>query len=234
MLERYLAERTRLEVDRRPSRQSEPMPELLEEVERLPERYRGPDRALLTWKASRTSRPRGPWVARSGPSQTRLQRGKARLRDRLVRRGLAPVAGLLAMGVESAEAATAVVSGSVPAALSESTARAAVQFAASRAAGLATTAIGLAQGVLSSLFWNRLRKSAGLVTVLFMGVALTVLRLAGGRPEVGEARVTDRRASPRRPGPARPGRRRVDAGRGGTTSPTPRPTRRPTRRGTTS
>ena len=53
------------------------------------------------WKAGPTTRPPGSWVVRCGRSQTRLQRGKAKLRTRLVRRGLAPAAGLLAIGVES-------------------------------------------------------------------------------------------------------------------------------------
>ena len=84
--------------------------------------------------------------------QTRLQRGKARLRDRLVGRGLAPAAGSLAMGIESAEAASALVDGPVSAALSRSTAQASVQFAASRTARLATSAVGLAQARRSDFF----------------------------------------------------------------------------------
>ncbi len=182
LLERYLVQRARSELSRAGS-PAEPMPELLEEVERLPERYRAPivlcylegqsheQAALVLGCAIRTV-------------QTRLQRGRAKLRTRLVRRGLAPATVLAALGVESAEAAAPALTGSIPAALSESTARASVQFAAARAAGLAGAAIGLAQGVLRSLFWSRLRRAAvGLG--LFAGLALTLLAISasGQKPE---------------------------------------------------
>ncbi len=152
------------------------MPELLEEVERLPERYRAP---IVLCYLEGQSQEQAALVLGCPirTVQTRLQRGKARLRTRLVRRGLAPAAGLLAMGVESAESATSLLAGSVPATLAETTARASVQFAATRAAGLATAAIGLAHGVLESLYWNRLRR-AGLGFGLFAGLALAVLAIA--------------------------------------------------------
>ncbi len=168
------------------------MPELLEEVERLPERYRAP--IVLCYLEGQSHEQAAHVLGCPLRTiQTRLQRGKAKLRTRLVRRGLAPAAALAAIAGESAEAATAVLTGSVPAALSESTARASVQFAASRAAGLATAAIGLAQGVLRSLFWNRLRRAAvglGLVA----GLALTFLAISasGQKPEKPAATITGR------------------------------------------
>ena len=109
MLERYLAERARIES---PTAEppSEPMPELLEEVERLPERYRAP--IVLCYLEGQSHEQAARVLGCPMRTvQTRLQRGKAKLRTRLVRRGLAPAAGLLAMGVESAEAATAVLAG---------------------------------------------------------------------------------------------------------------------------
>jgi RNA polymerase sigma factor (sigma-70 family) len=191
MLARYLGEQARHE----PSRTEPPeslMPELLEEVERLPERYRAPivlcylegqsheQAALVLGCAIRTV-------------QTRLQRGRAKLRTRLVRRGLAPATVLAAIGVESAEAAAPALTGSIPAAPSESTARASVQFAAARAAGLAGAAIGLAQGVLRSLFWNRLRRAA-LGLGLVSGLALTLLAISasGQKPEKPAVTVAGR------------------------------------------
>ncbi len=158
-------------------RPSEPIPELLEEVERLPERYRAP--LVLCYLEGRSHEQAARILGCPMRTvATRLQRGKAKLRTRLVRRGLAPAAGLVAMGVESAGAAPAVLAASVPSALSESTARASVQFAASRAAGLATSAACLARGVIRSLLWNRVRRAAGLVFALSIGLALGALALA--------------------------------------------------------
>jgi RNA polymerase sigma factor (sigma-70 family) len=199
VLERFLAERIR------PGSQAaepsvEPMPEVLEEVERLPERYRAP--IVLCYLEGRSHEQAA--TALGCPIrtvQTRLQRGKAKLRTRLVRRGLAPAVALAAIGVESAEAAGAGLGGTVPAALSESTARASVQFAASRAAGLASAAIGLAQGVLRSLFWSRLRRVAA-GCGLCAGLALTLLAISalGQKPERPAAtvagKIVDERGRP--------------------------------------
>ena len=170
----------------------------------------GPDRALL---------PGGP-VARAGRRalgcpmrtvETRLQRGKAKLRTRLVRRGLAPAAGLLAIGVESAEAAPAVLAGSVPPALSESTARASVQFAASpgrrarhdRRSAWPRASSGPSSGTDSGAGGAGVRPVAG--------PGPDLLRHRRGRPEARQAGGDDQRPHPRRPGPAHPRRRGLDA-----------------------
>ncbi len=138
--------------------------------------------------------------------ETRLQRGKAKLRTRLVRRGLAPAAGLLAIGVEAP-------AGSIPAALTESTARASLQFAAARAAGLASTAVGLAQGVMRTLFWDRLGRAAGRMFALSLGLALTIAAIVTAAqkpdqsgPTIG-GRIVDENGLPI------PRRRSVAAGR---------------------
>ncbi len=176
MLERFLVERARIESTSS-DRPSEPIPELLEEVERLPERYRAP--LVLCYLEGRSHEQAARILGCPMRTvATRLQRGKAKLRTRLVRRGLAPAVGLVAMGVESASAAPAVLAGSVPSALCESTARASVQFAASLADGLATSAAGLARGVIRTLLWNRVRRAAGLVFALSIGLALGVLAIA--------------------------------------------------------
>jgi RNA polymerase sigma factor (sigma-70 family) len=169
-LERYLAERASHEAPI--ARQtSEPTPEVLEELERLPECYRAP---IVLCYLEGHSHEEAALILGCPPRtlQTRLQRGKARLRDRLVRRGIAPAAGLLVMGIVSAEAAPIVWAGSVPTVLSESTARASVQFVASRKAGVATSAVGLAQSVIRTFFWNRLWRAAGAFFGLAVGLAL--------------------------------------------------------------
>jgi hypothetical protein len=139
--------------------------------------------------------------------QTRLQRGKAKLRLLLVRRGLAPGAGLLTAGLAGGEhpARAAVVtaaSGMLPAGLRESTARAAVQFAAARPAGLASSALRLAQGVLRRLLWNRLSHAAVLTAGLAIALTLTFFGLAASVQETAKSadtitiRVVDDRGRP--------------------------------------
>lgn len=172
MLERYLVERARVEPARDDRSGAEPMPEVLEELERLPERYRAP--IVLCYLEGRShEQAAGILGCAQRTVETRLRRGRARLKDRLVRRGLAPAAGLAALGIESAEAAP-IGATTLPAALTESIARASVQFAAAHAAGLGGSAIGLAQGVLKSLFWTRLKRTAGMAMGLLVGLSLAL------------------------------------------------------------
>jgi RNA polymerase sigma factor (sigma-70 family) len=192
VLARYLADRHRHEPGE-VEPPGEPMPELFEEVERLPERYRAP--IVLCYLEGQSHEQ----VARAlgcplRTVATRLQRGKEKLRTRLVRRGLAPAAGFLAMGVGSAEAARAIPTGSLPSAIAESTARASLQFAARGGGGLATAAMGLAQGVIRSLFWIRFRRAAGAASGLAMGLALTAFAFtaAGQKSDRPAATITGR------------------------------------------
>ncbi len=138
LLERVVAEQARHEAIREPEGPRELMPELYEEIARLPERYRAP--IVLCYlegqsheEAARTLR------CRLRTLQTRLQRGKAKLRLRLLGRGLAPGTGLLAVwlagGEHSGSAAAAAMTPlnrMLRVGLSESTARASVQFVAAR------------------------------------------------------------------------------------------------------
>ncbi|MHB1558602.1 MAG: sigma-70 family RNA polymerase sigma factor [Isosphaeraceae bacterium] len=172
MLERYLVERARVEPSGSDRPRPEPMPEVLEELERLPERYRAP--IVLCYLEGRShEQAAGILGCAQRTVETRLRRGRARLKDRLVRRGLAPAAGLAGLGIDTVEAA-AIGATAVPAALTESTARASVQFAAAHAAGLGGSAIGLAQGVLKSLFWTRLKRTAGMAMGLLVGLSLAL------------------------------------------------------------
>ena len=185
LLESYLADRASYEASMA-QRPGEPLPEVLEEVERLPERYRAP--IVLCYLEGQSHEQAAQMLGCPLRTlQTRLQRGKARLRDRLVSRGLAPAAGLLAMGIESAEAAPA---GSVPTVLSESTARASVQFATSHARRLATTAVGLAEGVIRCHFWNRSWRAARVVFGLALGLGLTCFAFAPASQEPVEPAKT--------------------------------------------
>ncbi|MFI5455998.1 MAG: sigma-70 family RNA polymerase sigma factor [Isosphaerales bacterium] len=183
LLERVVAEQARHEAIREPEGPRELMPELYEEIARLPERYRAP--IVLCYLEGQSHEEAARTLGcRLRTLQTRLQRGKAKLRLRLLGRGLAPGTGLLAVWLAGGEhpgsaaaAAMTPVNRMLRAGLSESTARASVQFVAARMDGLASSTVGLAQCVLKTLFWNRLRNAAGLVAVLAMGLPLTLYGL---------------------------------------------------------
>ena len=179
LLERIVAQRARHEAIEESEGALDLMPELYEEVARLPEHYRAP---IILCYLEGQSHEEAAEILRCGlrTLQTRLERGKAKLRLRLTRRGFAPGIGLLTAGLAGGEhpAAAAVVmaaSGMLPAGLTESTARRAVQFATARPAGASAAALRLAQGVLQTLFWNRLSHVAGVAMAMtFVGLAAAV------------------------------------------------------------
>jgi RNA polymerase sigma factor (sigma-70 family) len=205
LLERVAAEQARHEAIQEPKGPPEPMPELYEEVARLPEHYRAP--IVLCYLEGQTHEQAARILrCKLRTLQTRLQRGKARLRLRLVRRGLAPATALLAAELAGSEhpaaAASAAANGMLSAGLSDSTARASVHFAAARATGLAPSALGLAQDVLKTLFWNRMRCAAGLAAGLAIVLTLTFFALAAAVQDTGTpadtvtVRVLDDRRRP--------------------------------------
>ena len=93
-----------------------------------------------------------------GTLQSRLARGRERLRERLIRRGVTPSAALPG-AVFRAEMARAVV----PAALADSTTRAALASAAGRLAiiGSISTPAALTEEVLKTMWFHKLRMIAG-------------------------------------------------------------------------
>ena len=158
-----------------------------------------------------------------GTLQSRLARGRERLRGRLLRRGLAPATALLA-GFLSTEG----VNAAIPDALVTSTIRMALQFAAGNAAiaGVASaSAAFLTRGVLKTMFLHKLRIAFGATLVVSLTAAGALgwagqtlpadapaqfrradhrtrrfrkFRLDGSRPRVVPRRRTGRRAR-RRP-----------------------------------
>jgi RNA polymerase sigma factor (sigma-70 family) len=140
----------------------DPQPLLQEELERLPAKYRSP--MVLCYLEGRTNEEAArqlQWPV--GTLKVRLLRGREMLRTRLVRRGLVLSAAVLATAL-SADAAPA-----VPPALLETTARAALAFAAGPAAGtgvLSAQAVALAKGVLKTWSWTRLMIAAAVLLAL--------------------------------------------------------------------
>ncbi len=193
LLERVVAEQARHEAIREPEDPCELMPELYEEIARLPEHYRAPIVLCYLEGQSHEEAARDPPCCRlldAANPAPRVAKEQKLPRQRLVRRGRAPGTGLLAVWLAGGEqpgsaaaAAMTPLNRMLRVGLSESTARASVQFVAARMDGLASSAVGLAQCVLKSLFWNRLRNAAGLVAVLAMGLTLTFYGLSAAVEE---------------------------------------------------
>jgi HlyD family secretion protein len=137
---------------------------LHEEIDRLPDRYRAP--VVLCDLEGRTHEQ----VARHlgwpvGTVKSRLSRGRERLRDRLLRRGLTPDAGLIAstLSFDSSMA-------SISTALVDSTAGAATRFLTVQSI-VRGSAASLAQGVLRSMTMTRWLKAASVLLVAGATVA---------------------------------------------------------------
>ena len=152
-------------------RPAEPMPEVQEEVDRLPERYRAP--VVLCYLEGLTQEEAA--IRLRLPASTvrvRLMRARTRLRDRLTRRGLAPAALAALSTAGRAEAA-------VPAPLVDETIGAATRFAAGRAAGVSAPVAALVQGVFRAMFLAKLKSAAALLAALLLVSTLMISTLAG-------------------------------------------------------
>jgi RNA polymerase sigma factor (sigma-70 family) len=137
---------------------------LHEEVDRLPARYRA---AVVLCDLQGRSCPEAAgqlgWPV--GTVKSRLARGRARLRTRLVRRGLAPSAGALT-ALTAGEAATA----AVPTTLAATTARLAARAAAGEAA--TGTVAALTKGVIRAMILAKWKTAA-------LAVALALVAAGG-------------------------------------------------------
>jgi HlyD family secretion protein len=149
---------------------------LHEEINRLPERYRAP--VVVCDLEGRThdqaARHLG-WPV--GTVKSRLSRGRERLRDRLLRRGLTPDAGLIASAL-SFDGSMA----SIPTALVDSTAGAATRFLTVRSI-VRAPAVSLAQGVLRSMTITRWLKAASVFLVA--GATVAGFDVLAGRGPAG-------------------------------------------------
>ena len=137
-----------------------------------------------------------------GTVESRLSRGRLRLRDRLVRRGLAPAAA--ALWAETARDASA----ALPAALIKHTARFVTSSPAAGAVPAAVTA--LAEGVIQMLWLARLKPLVAVASVLILatvGVAVQGRQKSapeGAREQVKPAAPPAAGAGAAAPAPAGP------------------------------
>ena len=151
---------------------------LHEELGYLPAKYRVP--LVLCYLEGMTSEQAARqlgWPA--GTVRSRLARGRARLRARLIHRGLAPSAAAVVATLSSTPAEA-----SVPWALAELTARAAVHVAGRNltAGAIPASVVALSEEVLRAMSMIKLTAMAAVAAV---GLATTALALAhppGGNP----------------------------------------------------
>jgi RNA polymerase sigma factor (sigma-70 family) len=174
-----------------------------DELARLPARYRSP--LVLCYLEGRT---RDEAAQQLGWSLTtfrgRLERGRERLRARLIRRGLTLSAALFAgaLGESSASAAP-------PPAFVVRTVKAALLYAAGRAApdGFSVQAVALAEGVLKTMLLSKLKfVTAALVALAVLGASAAGLmqRALADKPAAAPAQqpAAERPADP--PAKAKP------------------------------
>lgn len=174
---------------------------LAEEVNRLPERCRAVV-VLCYLQGATTEEAARVLGCPRGTVLSRLASARQRLRQRLLRRGLAPALALAA--VSFGETALA----SPSAALVAGVVGAALPFAAGRAAlpMVSTQAATLAQGALQTMLWNKIKFVGAMACVLALAGS-GVGWMAGGRSETETAppvaapplkKETARRAAPER------------------------------------
>jgi RNA polymerase sigma factor (sigma-70 family) len=144
-----------------------------DEVQRLPEKFRLP--ILLCCLEGRTRDEAAQQLGWSaGAVKGMLERGRELLRSRLARRGVT-LSALALAGLLSEKA----LSAAVPAALGESTIKAALLFAAGKAVP-AGGAAALAEGVLRAMWISRLKVAVAVVALVLLGTGAGALAL--GRP----------------------------------------------------
>jgi RNA polymerase sigma factor (sigma-70 family) len=154
-------------------------PLLHEELDRLPERYRVPVvLCYLEGVPCEEAAQRLGWPV--GTVKSRLARGRARLRSRLIRRGLAPSAVLVESAISGETASAAISSRAVELAV-----RTAIQSAKSApGAGVVPVAVAyLTQGALKAMIWGRWKTfcEGALAAVAVMVVLGGAAHIASGR-----------------------------------------------------
>jgi HlyD family secretion protein len=193
--QRAAQERTGLSLpdDRGSARDGTPelFPEVIEEVDRLPEKYRLP--IVMCYLQGMTHEDAaGQLGVPVGTLKTRLARARERLRGPLLRRGLAPSAITAWVGGRAQWA--------IPRHLVDATVQAAYDSAPGRAVGLSAPIAALVEGGLEAIFLSRLKQivvflSAFLAFVLTTAVLVSAFpgpvridQAGDGPPAVGEAR----------------------------------------------
>jgi RNA polymerase sigma factor (sigma-70 family) len=165
-------------------------PALQSEVQRLPEKYRSVV-VLCYWQGLTQEQAAAQLGCPLGTVRSRLARARDILRKRLVRRGLAPLAGVVvaAFGDSSASAAmTALRLTQVPGELVRSTTVAAAKVAAGVA--VARVASGIVTSLVERVLWSLTMIKIGRLSAacLFVGLGLVGASLWAQHPREKKAR----------------------------------------------
>ncbi len=188
---------------------------LHEEIGRLPERYRAP--ILLCDLEERTRQEAAGQLGWSpGTVASRLARGRALLRDRLARRGLAPAGGATAL------LAACRAEASVSEVLLATTTRAATSLAAG---GASAAAVALAEAAVRDMVRIKIASAALVAVAGMLSVGAALLSPDGQdsgsrRSRPCPPRPSPRRGVPCRPPPPRPSRPARSPSRAGSSTPT--------------
>ena len=144
-------------------------PVIHEELDRIPERYRAVlVLCCLEGLTQHQAAQQLGWPL--GTVQSRLARGRERLRARLARRGLTPSSAVLMLPLSSEAARVA-----LPAALANSTVRLALTIGAARALAIGMVPVAvmnLAKGAIRTMFVNKVL-TTGMAVLLAAGVIAT-------------------------------------------------------------
>jgi RNA polymerase sigma factor (sigma-70 family) len=145
-----------------------------EELDRLPQRYRAP--LVLCYLQGKTQDEAAVELGLpKGTLKGHLERGRARLRDRLVRRGLGPGV-MLTLAAWPAAAKAAGLSDP----LVRATARTATALSAGTAAAVVSPSVAaISEGMVKAMFFRKLRITAVLLLALAGGVASFALFIHG-------------------------------------------------------
>ncbi|MFI5457513.1 MAG: sigma-70 family RNA polymerase sigma factor [Isosphaerales bacterium] len=162
-------------------------PVIHEELDRIPERYRAVlVLCCLEGLTQHQAAQQLGWPL--GTVQSRLARGRKRLRARLARRGLAPSAAVLVLPLSS-EAAQA----ALPAALANSTVRLALTIGAARALAIGMVPVAvmnLAKGAIRTMFVNKVLTTgmAALLAAWVIATGAAVYAYQAAKPDPAIAR----------------------------------------------
>jgi polysaccharide biosynthesis/export protein len=174
-------------------------PIVQEEVRRLPEKYRAVV-ALCYWEGLTQEQAATQLGCPLGTVRSRLARARSRLHTRLTRRGLAPLAGVVAAALDGSSTSAAVTAlasrlGRVPPELLGSTVQVAVRVAAGQAP--AHAASGAIAALVGSMLWsNKVIKIAKVVTAsCFAGLVVFGLSMWEKPPKEQRARTPSQRVA---------------------------------------
>jgi HlyD family secretion protein len=170
-------------------------PVVQEEVRRLPEKFRAVV-VLCYWQTLTHEQAAAQLGCPLGTVRSRLARARKLLHRRLTRRGLAPLAGMVATAIEGSSA-SGLTLGAVPPALVKETIRAAVASASGQALSYVVSgaAASLVRRVLWSMTMIKIKTAAvGLALVGFLGLGAAFVAF-NGRP--GQAQVTAGAGAPK-------------------------------------